>query len=90
MGYSPQVYLNFISANIDSNPQEECMRSNESNKRAATETERIQLEPDSVFESIATRAYFIYLNSAAGNGKDLEHWLTAEEQTNSERRRRKL
>ena len=45
---------------------------------------------DAILDSIAKRAYFLYLNAASAHGNDLDHWLAAENQTRSERRRRKL
>jgi hypothetical protein len=66
------------------------MRTNFAFSRNDVEDERIELEPESTKDQIAKRAYFIYLNSAARHGDELEHWLLAEQQTQSERQRRRL
>jgi hypothetical protein len=58
--------------------------------RTEVQINRILLDPDRVRENIAKRAYFMYLNSAESHGDDLKHWLAAEEQTHSERKRRRL
>jgi len=48
------------------------------------------IQPDGQLDSLEKRAYFIYLRSGSEHGHDLDHWLMAEEKTNSERRKRKF
>jgi hypothetical protein len=68
------------------------MRSSHPHTDSQLASERFDPAPETAafVDSIAKRAYFLYLNSAAPHGQDLDHWLLAEKQTNCERRRRKL
>jgi hypothetical protein len=66
------------------------MKYNDTIGQVAFQPSLLETRPDTFLDSIEKRAYFLYLNSAASHGHDLEHWLVAEKQTNSERRWRKL
>jgi hypothetical protein len=90
MGCLPRCGHLWIQLSYTQTTKKNPMTSSQTDIQVASERCDAAPQTEPFTDSIAKRAYFLYLNSAAPHGQDLDHWLLAEKQTNSERRRRRL
>jgi hypothetical protein len=52
-------------------------------KNVKEETQQLNADPvaEATHEAVRERAYYIWLNAGRSDGRDLEHWFQAEEES---------